>query len=123
MSAQHVLIVEDDAWLGEQQKRVLEGAGYGVTLTPHAIDAIDAIDRIHPDVILLDVLLTATTGFTLLHELQSYSDTSVIPIVLCTNLAPDISLRDVEVYGVKRILDKSTMAPDDVVAAVRAVLL
>lgn len=123
MTAQHVLIVEDDAWLGEQQQRVLELAGYRVTLTPHAIDAIDAIDHDQPDVILLDVLLTATTGFTLLHELQSYSDTGTIPVVLCTNLAADIQLRDVEAYGVRRILDKTTMVPDDVVAAVRAVLL
>jgi CheY-like chemotaxis protein len=123
MSQQTVLVVEDDAWLGEQQVRVLEKAGYRAVLSPHAIAAIETIDDIHPHVILLDVLLTGSTGYALLHELQSYSDTAQVPIVLCTNLAPDLKLADLAPYGVRRILDKSTMKPDDVVAAIKSVLL
>ena len=117
-----ILIVEDDAWLAEQQARVLRQAGYETSFAPHAIAAIEAVDDVHPDVIMLDVLLTGSTAFALLNELQSYGDTGVIPIVLCTNLAADIKLDDVRPYGVRRILDKATMAPDDVVAAVRSVL-
>jgi CheY-like chemotaxis protein len=123
MSSQKVLIVEDDAWLAEQQSRVLTKAGYETVVSPHAIAAIAAIDDIQPDAIMLDVLLTGNTGFALLHELQSYGDTGGIPVVLCTNLAGDINLDDVKPYGVRRILDKTIMEPDDVVAAVRSVLL
>lgn len=123
MKQQTVLIVEDDAWLAEQQNRVLSQAGYRAISSPHAIAAIEAIDDVHPDVILLDVLLTGSTGFALLHELQSYSDIGRIPIILCTNLAGDIQLKDVKPYGVHRILNKTTMQPEDVVAAVKAVLL
>lgn len=116
-----ILIVEDDAWTAEQYARVLDKAGYKTAISPHAIAAINAIDDVRPDVIILDVLLTGSTGFALLHELQSYGDTSVIPVVLCTNLATDIKLDDVSPYGVKRILDKATMEPDDIVAAIRSV--
>jgi CheY-like chemotaxis protein len=123
MSKQTVLVVEDDTWLAEQQVRVLEKAGYTGATSPHAIAAIEHIDDIHPDVLLLDVLLTGSTGYALLHELQSYTDTAQIPVVLCTNLAPDLKLEDLAPYGVRRILDKSTMQPDDVVAAVKSVLL
>lgn len=123
MKQQTVLIVEDDAWLAEQQIRVLAQAGYRAISSPHAIAAIEAIDDIHPDVILLDILLTGSTGYALLHELQSYSDTGKIPIVLCTNLATNIKLSDVTPYGVRRILDKTTMQPDDVVAAIKSALL
>jgi DNA-binding response OmpR family regulator len=118
-----VLIVEDDTWLAEQHVRILKKAGYNAVSSPHAIAAIEAVDDIHPDVILLDVLLTGSTGFTLLHELQSYTDTAQIPIVLCTNMASDIKLVDVAPYGVRRILDKMTMHPNDVVASVRSVLI
>lgn len=117
-----ILIVEDDPWLAEQQTRVLEKAGFRAEVSPHAIAAIAAIDDVKPDAIILDVLLTGNTAFTLLHELQSYADTGVLPIILCTNMAADLSLRDVEPYGVRRILDKTTMHPDDVVTAVRSVL-
>ncbi len=123
MSKKTVLIVDDDAWLAELYARVLQKAGYTTHVSPHAIDAMSAIDDVHPDVIILDVLLTGNTAFTLLHELQSYGDTGAIPVILCTNLAADISLDDVKPYGVKRILDKSVMVPEDTVAAVRSVLL
>jgi len=122
MSQPTVLIVEDDAWLAEQQVRILTKAGFSATISPHPIAAIKAIDAIHPDAIVLDVLLTGSTAFALMHELQSYGDTGVIPIIICTNLASELSLDNLRSYGVRRILDKTTMMPDDVVAAVRSVL-
>lgn len=118
-----VLIVEDDAWLAEQNARVLDLAGYVTHITPHALSAIDDIDEIKPDVILLDILLPGVTGFGLLHEMQSYKDMAVIPVILCSSAADGIKLEDVKPYGVYRILDKNSMTPDDVVAAVRSVLL
>jgi CheY-like chemotaxis protein len=118
-----ILVVEDDHWLSEQYARVLLGAGYGVTCVSNALSAIEKIDDINPDVIILDILLTGSTAFALLHELQSYSDTGSIPIVLCTNLASELQLEDLRPYGVKRILDKTKMLPDDLVIAIRSVLL
>jgi DNA-binding response OmpR family regulator len=117
-----ILIVEDDAWTAEQHARTLENAGFKTRISPHAIDAIVAVDEIRPEAIVLDVLLTGSTAFALLNELQSYSDTGVIPVILCTNLAPEISIDDVRPYGVRRLLDKATMEPDDLPAAVRSVL-
>jgi len=122
MSQPMVLIVEDDAWLAEQQVRILTKAGFSATTSPHPIAAIKAIDTAHPDAIVLDVLLTGSTAFALMHELQSYGDTGGIPIIICTNLASELSLDNLRPYGVRRILDKTTMLPDDVVAAVRSVL-
>jgi len=123
MSNQSILIVEDDKWLAEQYARVLKAAGYKTTVSLHALAAIEAIDDNRPDVIILDVLLSGSTAFTLLHELQSYGDTGKIPIILCTNLASELLIEDLEPYGVKRILNKANMMPDDLVAAVKSVLL
>lgn len=123
MKKTSVLIVEDDKWLAEQYERVLRKADLEATISLHALAAIEAIDIVHPDVIILDVLLTGGTAFTLLHELQSYGDTGKIPVIICSNLASDLSLDDLKSYGVRRILDKSTMAYDDLVAAVKSVLL
>lgn len=116
-----VLVVEDDAWLLELEVSVLEAAGYTVVAAPHALAAIEAIDRVHPDVIVVDVLLAGSTVFALLHELQSYDDTQRIPVIMCTNLAEQFDAKQLEAYGVKRLIDKSTMHPSDIVAAVKAV--
>jgi DNA-binding response OmpR family regulator len=122
MSVVSVLIIEDDKWLAEQYKRALTSSEYKVTIANHALSAIQLIDAVKPDVMILDVLLTGSTAFTLLHELQSYSDTGLIPIILCTNLANDLSLHDLSSYGVKKIIDKSKMLPSDLEAGIRSVL-
>lgn len=118
----HVLLVEDDAWLAELEAGVLTGAGYSIDVVAHGHAAIDAVDRRLPDVIILDVLLAGSTAFTLLHELQSHPDTAVIPVVLCTNLAEQFDSKQLEAYGVRRIVNKTTMVPSDLVAAIKAVL-
>lgn len=123
ISKQFVLIVEDDDWLANQQALTIKSAGYKVKVVHHALAAIQAIDKLHPDAIILDVLLAGSTAFALMHELQSYGDTGDIPIILCTNLASELRIDDLSEYGVKRILDKSKMVPSDLVSALRSVLL
>lgn len=121
--SERVVIIEDDMWLAEHYMRVLRREGYEVYHAAHAIDAIDVIDRAEPHVLLLDVLLTGTTALALLHELQSHADLADIPVVLATNLADQINIQDVKSYGVKRILDKATMHPEDIAAAIRGALV
>lgn len=117
-----VLIVEDDDWLAEQYGRVLAEAGYMVEFAPHALAAMDAIDTVRPDVILLDLLLAGPNAFTLLHELQSHNDLASIPVIMCTNSADQIVDEDVRVYGVRHVFDKSTVRPDEIIAAIKKVL-
>lgn len=120
---QTVLIVEDDEWLAEQHARTLQAANYKVNFAAHALAAIDAVDDARPDVIVLDVLLTGPNAFVLLHELQSHTDLCSIPVILCTNSAESITSEDSRSYGIRQILDKSTMVPEDLVAAIKKVLL
>ena len=117
-----IVVVEDDTWLAEHYMRLLRRAGYETYHAIRAAHAIEVIDDVQPQAILLDVLLTGTTALALLHELQSHEDLAAIPIVLATNLADQIDLEDVTAYGVRRILDKATMHPDDIPAAIRSVL-
>lgn len=117
-----VLIVEDEPWLAQQFVRSLDTAGFTNRVTTNGLVAMDLIDELHPRVLIVDMLLTGGTVLPLLHELQSYTDTGSIPVVLCTNLAAELSGVDLQYYGVRRIIDKTTMHPDDIVAAVRYVL-
>ena len=118
-----ILIVEDDTWLAEHYVRILQAVGMTANVVPHALAAIDAIDERLPDVLLLDVLLAGPNAFTLLHELHSHEDLAAIPVILCTNSADSLVAEDLEVYGVRAVLDKATMQPSDVVAAIKRILL
>lgn len=116
-----VLLVEDDFWLADLQADILREAGFTVQVAHNGLEAIDAVDAALPDVIIADVLLAGATVFSLLNELQSYSDTQKIPVVLCTSIAEQFSASQLEQYGVKRVVDKTTMEADALPVAVRAV--
>lgn len=117
-----VLVIEDDKWLAEHYKRLLDKAEYDVVTCSSADNAIQLIDDSLPDVIVLDILLTGSTAFALLHELQSYGDTCNIPIIICSSLVNDLNLDTLKDYGVKKILDKTSMIPGDLIAAIKGVL-
>ncbi len=122
MKRPYILIVEDDQWLAEQHIRTLEAAGFSARFSADTSEAMSLIDEIMPDALLLDVLLPGGNIFPLLHELRSHVDTSTLPIVLCTNSAEQLAKEDMTVYGVSAILDKATMRPEDIVAALKRAL-
>lgn len=117
-----VLVIEDDEWLAEQHVRTLKAAGYKAEKVVHALAAIEIIDTKLPDVLVIDVFLAGPNAFTLLHELQSHPDLAAIPVILCTNTAEDIAEEDVKAYGVRQVLDKTSMRPEDLALAVKRVL-
>lgn len=114
-----VLLVEDDAWYANQQQRILRAAGYQVSWARDAYEAIERIDEECYDALVVDMLLTHNTVMGLLHELQSNSDTSHIPVVVYTAQASLIPQGSLEAYGVVALFDKTTMNPKDSVYALR----
>ena len=119
----YVLVVEDDEWMAQQHIRTLQAAGIQADFVHHALAAIDALDTRLPDALVLDVLLPGPNVFTLLHEIRSHSDLASIPVILCTATADQLAGEDIATYGIKTVLDKTTMHPDDLIKAVKRVLL
>lgn len=120
---QLVHIIDDDEWLAQQFERILQQAGYKVTKSTSAAQAIDIVDKALPDCIILDLFLPGQNGIALLHEMQSYSDLSKIPVLLCTNNAAEVPENLVKPYGVMTVLDKTTLSPASLIAAIKKALL
>lgn len=53
----HILIVDDNGPIGEIMSDILEMEGYQTTVRMTGIDAMIFIENLHPDLILLDVML------------------------------------------------------------------
>lgn len=105
-----IFIIEDDELMAECVAKSCEGQE--VKIFSNAYDAIKAFDDKLPDLIFLDILLSGPDGFTLLHELASYSDTGNIPVVIVSSL--DFSGKDLSIYGVVGAINKDTMTPKEV---------
>ncbi|MBP7760484.1 response regulator [Candidatus Saccharibacteria bacterium] len=104
-----ILLIEDDRWLADSYRDVLDE--YDIDTAINGQDAIDLIDSNDYDLVIADVMLDHGLVIDLLHELQAYDDTALLPIVLCTTLAQRIQLEDVQSYGVVAVLDKTTLTP------------
>jgi DNA-binding response OmpR family regulator len=118
---QTVLIIESEPWLGDQYQQSLERHDFGVMRSSNAYTAIDMIDQQPPVAIIMSLLLNGPGAIGLLHELQSYVDTARIPVIVCSSL-PNLQLDELRPYGVQRLIDTTTMQPDDIPAAVRSAL-
>lgn len=122
MKKTRVLVIDDDQWLVDEYARTLTTAGYTVERAGNALDAMETIDRLKPEIIILDLFMPGPNGIVLLHEVKSHSDLNQIPIILVSNAAADLKPDVLAPYGVLRVLDKTTMMPGDIVAAVKRVL-
>jgi len=115
-----LLIVEDDKnWADILGKFAADvGAEYRVVVSGG--QAIEIIDNWQPDALILDMLLAGETAIALLNELRSYADLAGLPIVVCTNI--DVKMDDLRPLGVKAILNKTSMRPNEARAIFREVL-
>ena len=95
--AGRVLVVDDIAGNANLVRSLLEREGYGVTIASSGLQALDAIARDHPDLILLDVMMPGLDGFEVCRRLKSEAGTRLLPVVLITALSNvDDRIRGIE---------------------------
>ena len=121
MAKKSVLIIDDDGWLADEYVRQLALAGFDAIHAPNALEGMEAIDAATPDVIILDVFMPGPNGIVLLHEIRSHNDLADIPVIIASNSTTDMPPAGLAHYGVSSMLDKATMHPSDIVAAVKKV--
>lgn len=118
MAAQRVLVVDDHPDIVDLVKSYLEREGYEVAEAFSGNDVIPLVTSFMPDVIILDVMLPGTDGFTLTKQLRERTD---VPIILLT--ARDLEEDKVAGldYGADDYITKP-FSPRELLARVRTVL-
>ena len=84
-----VLVVEDNRDSAESLRRLLELCGYAVTIAETAKEGLDAAKSILPDVILCDIGLPDSDGFSLARALRKYPETSAVRLIAVTAYGKD----------------------------------
>ena len=82
-----VLAIEDDRELAYLYDSFLSEEGYEVLLAHDADEAERLLQR-HPDVVLLDLMLPGTDGYTVLRRIRSRPDTRNVPVVVVSASLP-----------------------------------
>ena len=82
MTEAHVLVVDDDARLRALLSRYLAEQGFRVTTAGHAAEAREQMRFMHPDVLVLDVMMPGENGLSLTQSLRE--GRTGLPILLLT---------------------------------------
>ena len=78
------MLVDDEDQLRRVMRDLLERDGYVVTEAADGVEALDQVDRVAPDIIVLDLNLPGLDGYGVLSHLRSRPATSQLPVVVLT---------------------------------------
>jgi CheY-like chemotaxis protein len=83
-ASRKVLLVDDEDSLRKVLKDLLERDGYDVSEARDGVQALDQVDRVGPDIVVLDLNLPALDGYGVLSQLRSRPATASIPVIVLT---------------------------------------
>ena len=81
-----ILIVDDEAFNVDLLEQELEDLGYETMAAGNGREALEAVGRAAPDLILLDVMMPIMDGFDCCRRLKENPETRLIPIIIMTAL-------------------------------------
>ncbi|MCK5727849.1 MAG: response regulator [Methylococcales bacterium] len=80
-----ILVIEDSMVTRKVIARTLEASGYEVHEAKNGFEALNGIDRINPDIILLDIVLPGKDGYEILDEIRQKSVFEKTPVIMLTS--------------------------------------
>ena len=79
-----LLVVDDDESTREAMRFLLENEGYGVEFASDGITAISLAQHMHPDLILLDIMMPEMDGYQVIRTLKAQKRLKHIPVIALT---------------------------------------
>lgn len=79
-----ILLIEDEGNILEAIGFILSRAGWEVQGHGNGATALEAVARLRPDMVVLDVMLPGCSGLDILRALRDGPDTASLPILMLT---------------------------------------
>ncbi len=118
MNETKILIVEDEPSIAEVVDLYLRRAGYKTTIKSDGNDALIALEKELPDLVILDIMLPSIDGLSILRWIR---DRSEIPVIFITARREEVD----RIAGLELGADDYVIkpfSPQELVSRVRAVL-
>jgi DNA-binding response OmpR family regulator len=88
--ATRILIVDDDPAIVQVLEQLLDDEGFEVRYTLDGQEALSEIRRVHPDVVLSDIMMPSLDGVALTRALRDQGD--LTPVVLMSAVFAGVDL-------------------------------
>ena len=101
-----ILIIDDEPDIRDYLMAVLEDHDYITYGVDEKESIFDAVTKLSPDLIILDIMMPERSGLSLYRELRTTPETAGIPIALLTGVTSDtVYLRT----GISEFLEKESI--------------
>ncbi|MGB3339260.1 MAG: response regulator [Devosia sp.] len=116
-----ILIAEDEPSILESLDFILRRAGWTISAVTDGDAALEAVRRLKPRVLVLDVMLPKRSGFEVLKHIRADPETRALPVLILTAKGQQQDRRIAEEFGANVFVTKP-YANAEVVGAVRQLL-
>jgi signal transduction histidine kinase/DNA-binding response OmpR family regulator len=117
-----VLVVDDDPKTRDMLRRTLQKAGWTVAEAANGSEAIEALERAKPALVLLDLMMPGMDGFEVLERLYGDETWREVPVIIIT--AKDLTADDVDRLNgrVVKVLQKGAYQRRDLVRDIHGMI-
>ncbi|HTP94824.1 MAG TPA: response regulator [Burkholderiales bacterium] len=119
MPIKNILLVEDSPTDRHAIAEMLARGGYVVAAVASAEEAMARMEKIKPDLVLMDVVMPGQNGFQATRELTRNEATKHIPVIICTSKRQETD----RVWGLRQGARDYIVKPiveEDLIARIRA---
>jgi DNA-binding response OmpR family regulator len=120
--SQKIVIVEDNNALAEIYKTRLDILGYKVTVAYDGITALNVIEKEHPDLVLLDLMVPKIAGDQILETMRKSEWGRDIPVFIISNLNESDAPAGLRGMGIEGYAVKANLSNDQLDQLVDSIL-
>jgi DNA-binding response OmpR family regulator len=114
-----VAIVEDDQAISQMYRFKFEAEGYEVETAENGKLGLELIEKMRPNIILLDLMMPEMNGDEMLAKMRATSWGKDIKVVILTNRGEQELPPELRNLGVKHVILKADMTPRQVAELVK----
>lgn len=82
----HILVAEDNRYVADVVTAALASLDYAVVVAGDGVEAVESAISLHPDLIVMDMMMPKMDGFQAVAQLRKHPETESIPILAATAL-------------------------------------
>lgn len=118
-----ILITEDEVTLRKVLTDIISQSGFSVIEAGDGNEGLEKAFSMHPDIILLNILMPGMDGLTMLEKLREDDWGKSVPVIVLTNVEPkDEELQKIADYRAAYYMIKTKTNLEQVVEKIRELL-
>jgi DNA-binding response OmpR family regulator len=114
-----IAIIEDDQAIAQMYRMKFEAEGFEVETAANGKLGLELAETIHPDIVLLDVMMPDMPGDQMLAQMRQTDWGKSIKVVILTNRSEQEVSEAVRNLGVSAVIVKANMTPRQVAELVK----